>query len=226
MRIATYFAFSFVGLCAWVTPSNGADQAEVDVLVSLLAGEYTNLPQVRAARSVATDWDSLPVEQREIHHMFATPVDMPNIPGATVYIEWRHDNAAGAISGQRVWAYSSADEGIVMKFYTLRESARASLDGVVAPDPRTRMVTLADLRGYPEGCDIIFRASGDGFVGQNESGACSFPQRDSPDTMKVDAVLSILPDLHGERTYMWFAPPGQEPVGDPHVEDWVYMRVR
>ncbi len=226
MKLAQLVTAVFVTACVHTTAVNGADESDVDALVRLLAGEYTNLPQVRAARSTTSEWDSLPVEQREVHHMFATAVDMPNIPGETVYVEWRHDNADGAISGQRVWAYTPSAAGIVMEFYTLRDGGRAILDGVITPDPRTRAITPADLRGYPEGCDIIFRASGQGFTGRNQAGACAFPQRDSPDTMKVDAVLRIQPDLHGERTYMWFAPPGEAPTGDPHVEDWVYMRIK
>jgi hypothetical protein len=229
MRIRIIFAVIVLAIFAARTEAQAegpATDEDVAELVALLTGEYSNMPQVRAARSSAQDTGSLPVELRDVHHMFATPVDMPNVPGATVYVEWRHNDGDGDISGQRVWAYFPSERGVEMKFYTLRETGRTILNGVTAPDDKTRAITLADLRGYPEGCDIVFERSGPGYAGRNDSGACVFTQSESPNAMKVDAYLRIMPDLRGKRTYMWFAPPGQTPSGEAHVEDWVYGRVQ
>ncbi|MBM3512879.1 MAG: hypothetical protein FJX59_04100 [Alphaproteobacteria bacterium] len=217
MRMLT-FLLALIG-----APAPAATDAEIDRMIKLVVGEFSNRPLVDAAKAKGAE---VPEPLRDVHHMFATEVAMPKLKGRAVYVEWRHDGPAGAISGQRVWAFMPSDRGIAMMFHTLKPSGRAILDGVTAPDAKTEAVTIADLRPYPDSCLIYYRPEGGGFVGENTPGACAFPRTGSTDeTFKVDAVLKFMPDFHSERTLIWITKTGQ-PTPAPEDEEWVYNRIR
>ena len=207
-----------------LSPAERVVEIRAAALVEMLAGEYSNAGLVRDARARNPESQPLPVELREIHHMFATPVVMPHVAGETVYVEWRHDGRGGDISGQRVWTFTDTEHGVAMRFYTLHQGAVDVLSGVTAPTAATEAVSLADLRGYPEACTIFFHVEEWGFVGRNEPGLCSFPMRSGDGVMKVDATLTISPDLHGERTEISRTTAGAAQPAPVEVEDWVYLR--
>lgn len=207
-------------------PALAATDADVDRLVRLAVGEFSNKPLVDAAKTKAKPGETIPEPLRDIHHMFATEVAMPKLKGRAIYVEWRHDGPAGAISGQRVWTFTPAPEGVAMMFHTLKPSGRTVLDGVVAPAAKTETVSIDDLRPYPDSCLIYFRTEAGGFVGENKPGACAFPRTGAADeTFKVDAVLKFMPDLHSEQTRIWITKAGQ-PTPAPEDEEWIYHRIR
>ncbi|MDX2223310.1 MAG: CpcT/CpeT family chromophore lyase, partial [Rhodospirillaceae bacterium] len=184
---------------------------------------------VAAARARAVQGARLPRELAEAHYMFATPVDMPRLGRHVVYIEWRHDRRDGPISGQRVWAFDARDDGIVMRFFTLKPAAKAVLDGLIAPDPKTAALGPDDLNGYPPPCHIVLKRSGDVFEGANAPpGGCVFPRTTvTGGTMRADAFIRFALELHREKVDMVQTGPG-EALSDhaAETEDWIYLRVK
>jgi hypothetical protein len=161
--------------------------------------------------------------------MFDTPVEMPRIGRHVAYIEWRHDRRDGPISGQRVWAFDARDDGIVMRFFTLKPSAKAVLDGLVAADPRTADLGPGDLNGYPAPCHIMLRRMGDAFEGGNvPTGGCVFPRTTAAGgTMSADAFIRFSLDLHREKVDLIQVGPGESVAGHaPETENWIYLRVK
>ncbi|MDX2222635.1 MAG: hypothetical protein SFV21_07805, partial [Rhodospirillaceae bacterium] len=85
-------AILVIAAVAFSAPAVEAEtDADVERLVTVLAGEYDSAPLVAAARARAVQGARLPRELAEAHYMFATPVDMPRLGRHVVYIEWRHD---------------------------------------------------------------------------------------------------------------------------------------
>ena len=207
-------------------PALAATEADVDRLVRIAVGEYSNKLLVDAAKTNARPGVEISTPLRDAHHMFATEIQAPKLKGRVLYIEWRHDDAAGAISGQRVWTFNPTPDGVAMMFHTLKPSGKSILDGVTVADDKTIALTIDDLRPYPEACLIRFQPSGDGFAGENRSGQCSFPRTGAPEeTFKVDAVLKFMPNLHSEQTRIWIGR-ADRPPAPPEDEEWIYRRIR
>ncbi len=202
-----------------------ATDADLDRLLRLVAGEYSNKPLVDVATAAAKPGEQIPEWLRDVHHMYATEVAMPQLKGRAVYVEWRHDGPEGTISGQRVWTFTPSPDGAAMMFHTLKDSGKKILSGLTAPDDKTRAVTIDDLRPYPEACLIYFHADGAGFTGQNRPGQCAFPRTGSTtETFKVDAILRFSPELHSEATTIWITTDSNA-AGAPEVENWTYQRI-
>ena len=207
------------------SPAIAATDVDVDQLLRLVAGEYSNKPLVDAATAAAKPGEQIPEWLRDVHHMYATEVAMPRLKGRAVYVEWRHDGPEGTISGQRVWTFNPSPDGVAMMFHTLKDSGKKILSGITAPDDKTQAITLDDLRPYPEPCMIYFHAEGEGFSGENRPGQCAFPRTGSPaETFKVDAVLRFRPELHSEATTIWIMKDSKD-SGAPEVENWTYQRI-
>lgn len=216
-------------LITFVPPARAETEADVAQFMALVAGEYSNLPNVEAAKAKAKPGEQLPEPLRDVHHMYATPVDMPKVGAHVAYIEWRHDSPEGAISGQRVWAYDAKPDGILMRFHTLKPKAKAVLSGLTKPDIKTRDLGPDDLNAYPPACFMLLKREGSGYAGTNlPLGGCEFPRTTvASGTMKVDAHLRFFPGFHGEKTEILRLQAGENAAGQtPEVEDWVYQRIR
>jgi hypothetical protein len=204
-----------------------ATDADVERLMRIAVGEFSNKPHVEAARAKARPGEAIPEPVRDIHHMYATEVAMPKLKGRVIYVEWRHDGPEGAISGQRVWTFNPAPEGVAMMFHTLKDTGKAILNGVVAPAEKTAQVAITDLRPYPDSCLIFFQSMDGGFVGENRPGQCAFARTGAPDeTFKVDAVLKFMPGFHSEKTIVWITKANEPPGAPTEDEEWVYDRIR
>ena len=163
----------------------------------LLAGEFDNLAQS----------SSLPPEvlrepkpgQPWVDLQFARFVPFPaaDLGEHVYYLEWRAGGPEGRISRQRVWAFLTAREGVTpMRFYTLERGE----DWTAAAGDPAGLVSLAatTLLPYPEGCEVLFKTTGDGqFAGEIPAGACSIQARQSGRRMEIRARISLGADtLH------------------------------
>jgi hypothetical protein len=157
----------------------------------LLAGEFDNLAQS----------SSLPPEvlrepkpgQPWVDLQFARFVPFPaaDLGEHVYYLEWRAGGPEGRISRQRVWAFLTAREGVTpMRFYTLERGE----DWAAAAGDPAGLVSLAatTLLPYPEGCEVLFKTTGDGqFAGEIPAGACSIQARQSGRRMEIRARISL-----------------------------------
>jgi hypothetical protein len=229
MRFAKYVGSTALAVLVLAMPAHAQSNANLDQLMALVIGEYSNLPQVEAAKAQSKPGAQLPEPLRDVHHMYATRVDMPKLGTHVAYIEWRHNGPTGVISGQRIWAYDAQPDGILMRFHTLKPSAKAVLSGLIQPAAKTRQIGPDDVNAYPAPCYMLLKPEGAGFAGTNlPLGGCTFPRTTgTAGTMMVDATLRFFPDYHGEKTDILMLGLGESAAGrTPEVEDWVYQRIR
>jgi hypothetical protein len=175
----------FVSCAAWAeTP------ADVERVIAWTPGEYSNRAQ--AAGKLP---DGVTTEQR---HLYVSRLNMPQVGAATIYLEWLSNDETGKIASQRVWSFSPAADHIAMRFYTLKPTAKAVLDGVhktsKADAAAVAKLSLGDLNPYPDNCTFILkrRIMPDGreaYEGMSGVGDCKIYNRSEASDMFPSVTL-------------------------------------
>lgn len=172
---------------ALAVPAAAETQADVDRLMQWMSGEFST------AQQVAESAEPKP----RLRAMFAAVLDLPNIPGTALFVEWRDPDRDSPVSSQRVWTYTPTADGIDMKFFTLNQKARDALTGVhSAADPRAaaaKALVPADFNGYPDSCTFHLKRTEDGYEGRNGDGGCVIYNRRMEVNMRPDVLMRILP---------------------------------
>ncbi|MDX2221838.1 MAG: CpcT/CpeT family chromophore lyase [Rhodospirillaceae bacterium] len=179
--------FALAVAVAISAPAAADTQADVDRLMQWMSGEFST------AQQVAESAEPKP----RLRAMFATVLEMPDIPGTTLFVEWRDPDRDSPVSSQRVWTYTPTPEGIDMKFYTLNQKARDTLTGVhSAADPRAaaaKALALSDLNGYPDNCTFHLKKVGEAYEGRNGDGTCVIFNRTLKENMRPNVLIRVTP---------------------------------
>lgn len=166
-------------------PAQAESHADVEALMSWMSGHFNSAGQV------ADD------PKARLRHVFATRVQMPNVPGETMYLEWHAGSADGPIDSQRIWSYEAKGDHIEMRFYTFFEKADAALTGITSPTDvpvdAVAALTLDDFYAYPEACVFILHRIGDVIEGKNGVGACRIFNRSLDVWMRPDITVRFEP---------------------------------
>lgn len=162
-------------------PAHAGSEADVEALMIWMSGHFSS------AQQVADDPNA------RMRHVYATQVNMPEVPGETMYLEWHGGAADGPIDSQRIWSYQAKGDHIEMRFYTFLENADAALTGITSPSniPTEAVadLTLDDLYAYPEECVFTLYRRGDVIEGKSGIGNCRIFNRSLDVWMHPDVTV-------------------------------------
>jgi hypothetical protein len=168
-----------------------------DQLIMTLAGHWHNRLQYDAVPATLKVAPSVSGEWLDVQHATFTKIDAPLIGTHVLYLEWRNNNAAGAISRQRIWSFRLDDAGQVrMDFYAFIDGAPWAGKG--AESGAFRELNVMQLRGYGAQCGLKFSLAANVFDGNITADECSLTAA-SGRRMGIDARVAMLAD--GTLTY-------------------------
>lgn len=166
-------------------PAQAGSKADVEDLMSWMTGHFSS------ARQVAENPDA------RLRHVFGTRVELPNVPGETMYLEWHAGSTDGPIDSQRIWSYEAKGDHIEMRFYTFFENADEALTGITSsadiPVDAVKSLTLDDFFSYPEECVFTLYRQGDVIEGKNGVGDCRIFNRSLDVWMRPDVTVRFEP---------------------------------
>lgn len=161
---------------AAVTPQNSLD-AQLERLVSLLVGDFFSAKDVGVS------------ENRAIY-MRIRRVEPPPGRRLALYAELRHDGAAGELYRQRLYVFDEAPGrgANVMRALSFADGEAAAR---LIDDPALlRRASLATTDTLGPGCEMVWRADGDAFVGRVDPATCRITGKRG-DQRRIEAVTRI-----------------------------------
>ena len=152
-------------------------------------GEYDNMEQVYFNENL-----NIPEEERHgrIHHIF-TPVDLPNFPGSTFYIEQYQNNDPTDVYRQRIYSFEpDYEENAIKLTIYIPEDAEALLG---AHNDLSKLDGLdpAAFTLYP-GCEVYWRYQNGFYHGYMKEGACQVKSKRSGKILVVTDDLQLSPN--------------------------------
>ncbi|MDX2223195.1 MAG: hypothetical protein SFV21_10625, partial [Rhodospirillaceae bacterium] len=143
-------------------------------IVAMIAGDYDNVKHRASEVNAVSTVPGKHLVKAPPRYLMIRPVRLPNVAGATVYLEWHDTAKSGPVTTERIWAFSETADGLVMNYYTLLPSGREKLkglaEGAAGAAERAATVTMDDLFSYHERCNFAFARQGDGFRGELPKG--------------------------------------------------------
>ena len=135
------------------------------LLIGLLLASPVHLDSAEDVTDLARWMSGHFKGQTQDRELFVTRVDIPALPGTSMYLQWHAGGPDGLIDQQRIWSYEAKGDHIVMRFYTFEDKARDVLTGIrSATDAAGRdlsVLSASDFFAYPEACNIILHRKGD-----------------------------------------------------------------
>lgn len=155
-------------------------------------GEYDNMEQVYFNGNL-----NIPEEERHgrIHHIF-TPVNLPNFPGSTFYIEQYQNNDPADVYRQRIYSFEpDYEENAIKLTIYIPEDAEALLGAYNDLSKLDGLVPEA-FTFYP-GCEVYWRYKNDFYHGYMKEGACRVKSKRS------GKILVVTDDLQLSKNSLW-----------------------
>ena len=199
------FALAALGLVAACAATSN-DDAFVDkrppteaLLYTIAMQPYRNAEQMAAlpdgtatAYTADTPW----VDEKCAYFL---PAKVPAAKGKrAIFLQWQSGTCEGEVSRQRVWSFEDGDEPgtALMYFYSLKEGALDTSLSAAENAKLAAKLTADDLIGYPPGCEVVWRRTGDTWAGKMKSG-CEIVAQRSGRTMVLDAEITAQRDITG-----------------------------
>ncbi len=151
--------------------------AELERLASLLVGDFFSAKDAGVR------------EDRPIY-MRIRRVDPPPGRRLALYAEMRHDSARGELYRQRLYVFDEAPgrEANVMRALSFADAKAAAR---LIDDPALlRRASLATADTLGPGCEMVWRADGDAFVGRVDPATCRITGKRG-DERRIEAVTRI-----------------------------------
>jgi len=185
-RVLPCLFLSFGLFCTnFVSVSAAAE--DVEELTDWLLGDFDNRAQfenldqeVLTTATPGRPWVDL------LHARFF-PANVEGLEGASIYLQWHNESAAGPISRQRIWHFGQTETGLMMKFFMLKPGPAEQLGQ--AP-PRALSLTADDLIGYPAACDLPFQKQDETYLGSIPQ-ECKIVAQQSGRTMFIGAQIEV-----------------------------------
>jgi len=149
-------------------------------------GEYDNMEQTYF------NWNlKIPEDERHnrIHHIFM-PVDLPNFPGSTFYIEQYQNDDPEDVYRQRIYSFEpDYDENAIRLTIYIPEDAEALL-GAHEDTSKLDGLFPAAFTTY-EGCEVYWRFGNGHYHGTMKEGACRVESKRSGKTLVITDDLQL-----------------------------------
>ena len=201
MKFASGFAAIAVLLMAPATQAQAHDENSPDGkvlkrdfarLMDWFPGEYDNQEQVYFEDNLGVDED---LRHGRIHHHFV-PVDLPNFPGTTFYVQQYQNDDPADVYRQRVYSFEpDFEENASRLTIYIPKDAKSILN---AHEDMSKLEGLSpsDFTTYP-GCEVYWRYGLDHYHGTMKEGACRVESKRSGKT------LIITDDIQLSKSGIW-----------------------
>lgn len=166
-------------------------------------GRYDNMEQVYFNERL-----NVPEDERHerIHHIFA-PVDLPDFPGKTFYIEQYQNNDPTDIYRQRVYSFEPDFEENAIRLTIYIPKDPEALTGAYADASKLEGLKPSDFTTY-RGCEVYWRFQNEHYLGTMKPDACKVKSRRSGKT------LVITDDLQLSQSAIWIRDEGKDTDGN------------
>lgn len=169
-----------------------ADPASPRALAAALAGTWDNQRQFDAAPATLKVPPSVNGEWLDLQHALFTRVEAPAFGEQVLYLEWRSGGPEGPVSRQRIWSFSTGEDGRTrMAFYAFVDGKPWAGRG--AEPNAFRTLRLQDLRGYDATCALVFERTPAGVQGLVTADRCRITAA-SGRAMGIFARVRLDPD--------------------------------
>jgi len=164
-------------------------QRDFNRMMEWFPGEYDNMEQVYFDGNL-----KIPEGERHerIHHVF-TPVDLPNFPGTTFYIEQYRGTDPEDVYRQRIYSFEPDNEENAVRLVIYIPKDAAPLKGAYKDLSKLDGLTPADFATY-EGCEVYWRYGNGNYHGTMKEGACRVESKRSGKTLVITDDLQLSPD--------------------------------
>jgi len=161
-------------------------------LMKWFPGRYDNVEQVYFEGDL-----DVPKEERHgrIHHIF-TPVDLPDFPGTTFYVEQYQENDPEKVYRQRVYSFEIDYEENASKLTIYVPKDADAILGAYKDPSKLDGLTPSDFTTYP-GCDVYWRYGNEHFHGTMKDGACRI------DSKRSGKTIIVTDDLQLSKSSIW-----------------------
>ena len=186
-------------------------ETELSELFSLWQGEYAPAPNTAG-----------PIQP----YVMVRPVDLPAFGQHVIYFEIRNQNRNGAAIRQRIFAFDDAEgrEGNQAQSYDLLGNGWQPYVGSYDDPSKLAMLTPDQMYTFPKGCEIIWRAVGNEFVGEVTKDRCHINSRRNGNLVHADMVFTVSADSFDQFEVI-YDDQGGAIVGDPNGPPIVSARV-
>ena len=189
----------------------------LEVVMERLPGTYSNQVQYQAAPDDLKVEPQIGSEAPWIDYQFAEfkRVDVPAVSGEVVALQWRRQGREGPISRQRLWAFRSLGDALVMDFYSLKSEIDFTDEAAISSLARE------DLISYGDKCALPVRST-EGALRMAIPETCQIVSR-SGRNMTLSAEITIGEGLTYKESG-WF-PSGDLVFMVPGIEAYAFERV-
>lgn len=165
---------------------------DFDRLMEWFPGEYDNQEQVYFEDNL-----EVPEEERHnrIHHIF-TPVELPDFPGETYYIEQYQNGNPEDIYRQRIYSFEPDFDENAVKLTIYIPKDATPLRGAHEDLSKLEGITPSDFTTYA-GCEVYWRMQLDHFHGTMKPNACRVESK------RTGKILVITDDLQLSKSGIW-----------------------
>lgn len=151
-------------------------------------GEFNNHNQIYFQKELSEDL------QHPWHHYTISGVEAPAFGENVFFAQINDGGPEGKIARQRVNVFEPDHESgtIRQTFYAIEPGQ----EGVDYPIEASAVEALGpdDLRGYPDGCQVVWRRHADQFLGTIEKGDCAVVSQRSGKTLYIYAEMVLSED--------------------------------
>lgn len=206
---------------------------DVRLFTEFYEGEFNNHNQVYFETN-GHDGVEVPEEARHPwHHYTNTRVTAPAFGEHVFFAQINEEGPGGPVVRQRVNVFEPDYEtGTIRQTFYAVEEGQSGVDYPAEPVDVAGLLP-EDLRGYPAGCQVVWRRHADQFLGTVEKGDCAVVSRRSGETLFIwaEMVLSENASWHmeggtDEDLNPIFGPPGEVPfklVRAKYFSCWVAL---
>lgn len=158
-------------------------------LIEWFPGRYDNQEQVYFNNNL-----DVPEEERHgrIHHIF-TPVDMPDFPGTTFYIEQYQNNDPADVYRQRIYSFEPDFEENAIRLTIYVPKDAEALLGAYSDPSKLAGLKPSDFTTYP-GCEVFWTYGNAHYHGYMKAGACRVESKRSGKTLIITDDLQLSKD--------------------------------
>lgn len=159
-------------------------------LVKQLTGTFTNQHQINALPDTVNK--TFTANKPWINKLVASHSLVPcqTIKGQVIYLEWREDSAAGKISRQRLWVFTSNEnQQPIMQFYSFKNQAK--FVNVSKNLSLLDTINTNELVSYPTTCNLSITKTMVGFSALLDSNYCTITTQQTGKQMRLFALIEV-----------------------------------
>lgn len=168
------------------TPANKILDRDMARMMRWFPGRYDNMEQVYFEEDLDVAED---IRHNRIHSIF-TPVDLPDFPGKTFYIEQYQNDNPEDVYRQRIYSFTPdyKENAVKLDIYIPKDAD--AIRGAYAEPSKLAGLTPSDFSLHP-GCEVFWTPENENFHGYMKEGACRIKSKRSGKTLVISDDLQL-----------------------------------